>query len=411
MNRNRRNGRRIAGGRHMMFGVVMCVSLAMAIVPVAGGASQTDGDGSSYTDPDFGWSISWDPEMWANYGVSETAANEDGVTGNEIIIGGVEAQVLGVVFVGSHTAFGGDLEACVETISTEITTVTGVSVSDYRDADLDLPEAPDGAAQSISYVRLSGGGMALEGIVYAECRPLVEDEAVLGIRWLLPEVETYGTVLAVFDELIAGIDQDGGSAESRAADEEASDEEAAGEEETSDYTDPTYGWSITWDPAVWEGQEPEVIEGEDEKEGNLLDLYGADVSLGGVTVASLPSPTFANDLAACVAAIRPQTHEELGGEDGGYVDNLREPELALPEAPAGAEGKLFEWDAGLDESQIGYFECRPLVEGEVVLFITWTLPVGEDYEPHLPAFEELMSGLDLSEVRTGVNRYRHLRTT
>lgn len=395
---NQRYLRRLVNARQLPLGFVLGVSLALALVPAAGVAVQAGDEEASYTDPAFGWSIAWDPEVWVGAGSSATATNDDGVAGNEFIIGGIDSTALGVAFVGSHTDFGGDLEACVETISAEIAMVTGISVSDFRDTDLDLPEAPDEAERSISYATLSGGGMQLEGVVYAECRPLVEDEAVLGIRWILPESDGYDEALPVFEELTAGIDMDGDCAESGAAEEEASDEEAAGEEETSEYTDPTYGWSITWDPDVWEGQEPEVIEGEDEKEGNLLDLYGADVSRGGVTVASLPSPTFANDLAACVAALRPQSEEELGGEDGGYVDNLRESDLALPEAPADAEGKLFEWDAGLDESQIGYFECRPLVEGEVVLFITWTLPVGGDYEENLPTFEELMSGLDLSET-------------
>jgi hypothetical protein len=381
----------------MIVGSVLCVSLALALAPFTGGAVQAGDDGASYADPSFGWAIAWDPELWMLAGTTSTGMNDAGVAGTEVVISGIDQMALGAVFVGSQTAFAGDLAACLETITAEILMISGIS--DTRAADLPLPDAPKGAEQAISLGLLTGPGIELEGVVYTECRPLPTDDAVLSIRWLLPDSETYEDTLPIFEDLIAGFDPEGGEAVNAAADDENDQaEEASAEDEPSEYTDPTFGWSITWDPEVWEGQEPEVIEGEDGEEGNLLDLYGADVSLGGVTVASLPSPTFAGDLDACVAAIRPMTAEELGGEDGGYVDNLREPDLTLPDAPSDAVGKLFEWDAGIDESQIGYFECRPLVEDEVVLFITWTLPVGEPYEDHLPAFEELISGLDLSDV-------------
>ena len=401
---NRRRGQGIARERHMMFGVVMCVSLALALVPVTGSASQTEDDGSSYTDPDFGWSIAWDPEVWANYGVSETVANEDGATGNEVIIGGVESQELGVVFVGSHPSFGGDLGACVETLLAEVGTVIGVSVSDVQEADLELPEAPDGAERTLSSAQL-GEGMVVDGVVYVECRPLVEDEAVLGIRWVLPLAEAYEEMLPAFEDLIAGLELDGaGSGDDEASDESDQDAEEASDattdaNETETYTDPTYGWSITWDPAVWEGQEPGITMGEDDKEGHQFDLWGEDLALGGVTVASLPSPTLANDLAACVDFVRPRTLDELEG-DGAYVENLRELDLDLPEAPSDAVRTLFAWDSGPDDIQISYIECRTLVEDEVVLIIEWTLPVGEPHEEHLPTFEELMSGLDLSEAHS-----------
>ena len=555
---NRHHGRKLANMRRMAFGLLLVFGLSLTSSPAAGGdgTARAQGDEDSYTDPAFGWSISWDPELWQMGGSIPTPTNDDGVAGNEIILAGLKAE-LGAVLVGSLTTVDGDLADCLNAVMDQVDQLYGVS--DVRKTELKLAKTTKGAKRKLSSVLIGGEG-GLDALLYVECRPLVEDEAVLGIGWIIPNPENYESALPDFEELTAGLDlkdahpagEDArvtketftdpirgwsidydpavweldGPMEQFADDEDGKrvqtgsgaglwgkpfdsrgnvyifgdnangDDTAAcldalrqsqlegwpeddvreaevdppatledaewelyeltsssvsglyiscaplvdgesaltitwslgdaesyeqalpafekllagldlskahpagegggGGAEKETFTDPIFGWSIAWDPEAWEASGPTESIGEDDKPGTEMDFLGRDYeAMGYVRIASVA--TVSLDPASCVDIFKPKTSAELTG-DGGVVENRQEPDVELPAAPDDAVGRLFTYNAGSPPDQMTYLECRTLVEGEAMLLIEWYLPEFTRYEQALPAFEELIEGLDLSKA-------------
>ncbi len=400
---NRRHGRRRGTAPRVALGLLIPLALALASLSAAGAIRTVRAeDESSYTDPDFGWSIAWDPETWdaevpltLYYGEDEEAIG--------ILFMAKDNPALGQITIVGLAGYSDDAAACLDDFAPS----TDQGYDDVSEPDLDLPAAPPDAERGL-YLATAGEQVVLG---YLECRPLVEDEAVLAISWGLPDLVGYEAGLPLFEELIANLDlgaddQAGDEAsdeDSEATEESAAEEDQATEEpddedavDSASYTDPLYGWSIAWDPASWEGQDPIPTVGEDDKPGNQIDFLGKDYEAQGyVRIGSLA--TVSLDPAACVELFRPRTAEEVEG-DGAFVVDLREPDLELPTAAPDATQRLFTFNAGAPPDQMQYLECRTLVEGESVLLIDWYLPAAASYAEALPGFEALIAGIDLSEV-------------
>jgi hypothetical protein len=175
------------------------------------------------------------------------------------------------------------------------------------------------------------------------------------------------------------------------AEQLARDVDVEGEGKVEDsYIDPTYGWTIAWDPAAWEFSGPyQIVLNEGDETGTYVSFLGENFSSqGAVTFAAVSA--YDGDPQECLDHRTPRE-----GEDS--VANLREPALDPPAAPDGTVWGRFLFDVAQYPDQIVYVECRTLVEGEVVLAINWHLTEADRCEQALATFEELIAGLDLSD--------------
>jgi len=367
--------------RRIALGVLIALSATLVSFPAGGeGASvRAQGAENSYTDPTFGWSIKWNPESWQLGGSIPTPANTDGLAGNEIVLAGIDTS-LGAVLVGSFTNVDGDLTDCLTAVTDQVDQSAGIS--DVHKTDLKLPKKTKGAKRRLSSVRIAALG-GVEGVLYTECRPLVDQQAVLGIGWITPDPGSYESALPGFEELTAGLDlakvhpAGGGTA-------------VAG----GTFTDPARGWSLKFDPAVWELDGPQE-QFSDDKDGNRV-LTGSGAAFYGKPYDSRGNVSIFGDTAngddtvACLDALRKAQLKDWPEKD------VRKITVDPPAAPKGAVWELYERTS----SFVGglYITCVPLVKGESVLSIVWDLGDAESYEDALPAFEKLLSGLDLSKA-------------
>jgi hypothetical protein len=376
---NRRHGRRLADPRRLAHGLLLALALILAALPAAAASAKAalQGDEHSYTDPVFGWSITWDPAIWVMGGELPTAPNDAGVSGVDLSINGTD-MTYGGLFVGSHPAYGDDLATCLAEAPSAFEAY-GVNFEDVQEADdLDPPATVDDAETTLAYATISGGGQVFNGVIYVECRPLVEGEAVMRIVWVLFDPSHYETARPAFEDLLAGIDMGGAQSAS---------EGSAGET----YTDPFTGWSVTYNPIAWElGAQPEY----DENGELIMTSYGA--GFAGTTydthgnVSIIADTVFGDDADACLESIRER-------ETGRFPD-VQETDFEPPTAPDDAVWEMYILQTGFPS--VIYFACLPLVEGESVLRISWSLGNPENYEDALPVFNALLAGLDLSEVHT-----------
>jgi hypothetical protein len=167
--------------------------------------------------------------------------------------------------------------------------------------------------------------------------------------------------------------------------------EVEGEGQVADsFTDPIYGWSIAWDPAIWEiFSSGSTAVNEDGSFGGAVIL--ASDEAGGVQIAGFPTDD--GDAEECLdAAVAPR---EGFAEYEPVEDDIAD--IALPAASRDAARGLYQ----IANGQVTYIECRTLVEAEAVLEITWYAGEPDSYEEALPLFDDLMAGLDLSDVHPG----------
>jgi hypothetical protein len=371
----RRRERRLADPRRLSPGLLLALALALTALPAAAASRALQAGEDSYTDPTFGWSISWDPATWLLGGETPTPANDDGLAGNAVVVAGID-PIVGAVLVGSQTSVGGDLGSCLDAVPAQLSDLVG-GITDVGDADLELPEAPADAEQRLVFVSFSG----FNGVLYVECRPLVENQAVLGIAWILPDATRYSDALPAFAGLMTGLDLSGVHTAS---------ETGGAAKET--FTDPFIGWSLTYDPRAW------TLEAQDEFSDSASGervLTSSGAGLWGNTYQSrgnvyiFGDTAFGDDTAACLESLRQ-------GETAGSLE-IEAAELEAPTAPDDAEWELYVLNTG-GGSTVVYFACLPLIEDESVLRISWRLGNPDRYEDALSDFNRLLAGLDLSEV-------------
>jgi hypothetical protein len=105
-------------------------------------------------------------------------------------------DVLVMVVILGVEGYDGDPETCLS----EGVEAAGGDTPLVESEDYPSPETVDEAAGGVYEL----GDFA---VMYFECRPLVEDEAVLTIRFGAP-TESYEAALPALEELLAGIDVD-----------------------------------------------------------------------------------------------------------------------------------------------------------------------------------------------------------
>ena len=130
--------------------------------------------GSSWTGPNWGVSVSWDPSTWT----VEAEFVDAGYDGLQI------GTPLSTVYLEAYERFGGDAAACLADAEAEIAQRDGVTeVVPLTGRQLPVPENQRGEAQLFGLTLTLEDGTIFRGVEYIECRTIVPGSAVLELTW------------------------------------------------------------------------------------------------------------------------------------------------------------------------------------------------------------------------------------
>ena len=382
-------------------------------------------DGSTYTSPTYGFTLEWDEDDW------EPTSDESTPDGDFLSLQSPNSGLSFQAFEG----FNGDPTECLEGITDffeqdgtagDGTDFEVTDLDPLEDEDGEVIEGEDGDRVFAAFTRTLSfeDGEEVELAAYGECRPIVEDQAVLVVIFsTLPE--DYADEFPLAEEVIDTIELDGAppaddepaddeetaepedeetpeadEEETPDADEEPSDEDATAtaeaEEEDEDdepvagletYDSPTYGYSVSYDPEVWEA--------EDASQGGTDQLV---LNAGPSQLLFLGIEDYDGDSVACV---NDQLASIRGAEGVSSVEN------AVDETgnrvSGGSESRFFarfvaEVTGGTFASTgtvSVYIECRTIEEGESVVIVQHVVQA-DYYESEAPKVEEVLATLEVS---------------
>jgi hypothetical protein len=330
-------------------GLVLVLAALLGAVGPAG--AQEDGvAGTTYTEATYGWSITWDDDVWeVDYSDESWLRLSNGVSDVDL-----------------QTRTFGDLEpaACVEEVGEELAReedeegiIEGIEPLEGDDGEPIAGEEEGRAYAAYAFTVVEDGE---EEAFYVECRTLIPNEAVLLIQHNAA-LAAYEDEAELVEELLAGLDLTG----------------VAGGIEGASYTNPEYGWSIAWDGEVWE---PEA------DEDRIYDLIL--VSRRSV-VQFVSLADYDGDAAECLDDLTGEFEEEteqLEAEDGDVVRGVEDGRAYA--------GYLVEDD---DTEVAVLIDCRTLVEDEAVLVVRHITAL-EDYEAEAELVTDLLAELALPEA-------------
>ena len=160
-----------------------------------GAGSATGVSGSSWTGPNWGVSVSWDPADWT----VEAEFIDDSYDGLQI------GTTQSTVYVEAYENFAGDASACLADAEAEIAARQGVTeVLPLSGRPLPVPDDQRGEAQLFGLTLTLQDGTVFRGVEYVECRTIVPGAAVLEITWQTI-TETFTQDFPRVEELLAAI--------------------------------------------------------------------------------------------------------------------------------------------------------------------------------------------------------------
>ena len=390
--------------------LVMVGALAAASARVS--AAQVDGD--TFTAQEFDWSITWDDSVWEV--TEDGAVNEDGFDAINL-----SSDDVGFVFIIGFSDPTGDLDGCMTIAAENIEGRDGVD--DFEPSDeLPLPDAPRGAEQAVyAYTFDTGDGEPFDVAEYVECRILIEGEAVMQISYQTLAA-VYEDALPLFEELLEGLEVEGGAAtgdededETRTTeDEEENDRDVSlGDDEDEDggttgtteddeeeedagadsgidgnaYESPTYGYTLEWDEDVWEADPADEVV--DDNGTDVLILRSVD-QIGTLYIEGEAS--YEGDPDDCLA----EEADILASEEG--VEDFEEIDTGETDAGGvfGVYEAVFVNEDGDEFDLIDYVECRELVEGEAVLIITFVTGEPRDFDDNFELVTEVTDTVEIA---------------
>jgi hypothetical protein len=402
----------------------LLVTTLMVLGVIASGLrpAQAQVSGDSYTDPEYGWHLSWDGDVWTvidNSAYDLVLWNED------------ESYV----FFENRDDWG-DAEDCLDGRIDEVEAEAGVDdLEPLEDADGDpIREVSRGrafAAYSLTYTNPNAeNARPMERVNAFECRVLVPGDAVLAathvasagaydddadlVAELLsnlelaetdepaatpqedepaatPEEEDEPTATPEDEEPTATPEQDEPTAtpEPDVTETQVPDPEAGIDGNT--YTSPAYGFTIEWDEDVWSpditagrfpGRDTLVLDFVDISGYVYIEAYDAydgdpDECLEGSAAEVLESANAEN-----VAPYEDEDGKVVGGEEDDIVFAAYTLELNGDEVAA-------------------YFDCRTLIEDEAVLAVSM-VTLEKDFEHARAELDDLLATLAFDEVQETV---------
>ena len=254
-----------ANATRMIAAVAAVVVLLMALAQVAGWPAVAQVSGNSYTNPTYGYSLTWDDTVWT---VDTNGTGDLTLTAGDLS-----------VTLQSGQFYSGDATACRDDLLQKLPGADNVeSVRPYNGGE-GISGESNGRAFATSQVQLSGSDGGQSQVVETiDCRTLVDGEAVLAIISTAP-VSQFDAAYATIQTLLGTL--------SIPAFASANDVEGVS---GSTYTDPTYGFQIAWDPSIWSYTRPV---------GGVLGLNDTQ------SVVNFDTPQeFAGDLGACIGGTR-----------------------------------------------------------------------------------------------------------
>lgn len=254
-----------ANATRMIAAVAAVVVLLMALAQVAGWPAAAQVSGNSYTNPTYGYSLTWDDTVWT---VDTNGTGDLTLTAGDVS-----------VTLQSGQFYSGDATACRDDLLQKLPGADNVeSVRPYNGGE-GISGESNGRAFATSQVQLSGSDGGQSQVVETiDCRTLVDGEAVLAIISTAP-VSQFDAAYATIQTLLGTL--------SIPAFASANDVEGVS---GSTYTDPTYGFQIAWDSSIWSYTRPV---------GGVLGLNDTQ------SVVNFDTPQeFAGDLGACIGGTR-----------------------------------------------------------------------------------------------------------
>jgi hypothetical protein len=344
-------------------------------------------DGDAYQSPTYGYTLEWDPDVWE----ATTADSED--EGDTLVLTSRRSNL----YFWAGTGYYPDPNDCLEDMADFMSTDEGVD--DWEPLEDGDGEPVAGkrrgrawAAFTLTYTTEDGD--EYENANYIECRTLDEGEATLVIIHITSQdayEDEAEAVAEVLDTIELADDEDdrdsrgrNGSDRDRDRDEdEDEDDRAEADAARETYVNPTWGYTVTWDPEVWM-----IFSGPTEDDGGdflSLTMIGSNDFFPMVAVAGFAG--YDGDPEACLAGAVADADEDnenpLVSVDGGN----------LPATAPGVVAGLYE---NTDLAFYFYYECRTLVPGEAVVVITFGASAS-DYDEALPAFEEILTDFQMPE--------------
>jgi hypothetical protein len=154
-------------------------------------AAKSGVHGNAYTSPTFGYTLSWDPSIWA--------------VKAERLIEGYDGLELGSdrsnVFVEGMNDYGGDVAACLADARQQIASRQGVGpISDFQGPGRPIPDTNGAKSFLVGYVAKFPDGSSQTIVEYVQCRTIVPGAAVLELTWQTLDT-TYAQQLPIVADL------------------------------------------------------------------------------------------------------------------------------------------------------------------------------------------------------------------
>jgi hypothetical protein len=354
-----------------LFAVFMLFGGALAGLaqPAAARGEPERIDGNTYNGLAFGWSLSWDEDVWTN-------PHEEHPDGTEYIaLSLIANHPAASVRIVATNAYNGDVDDCVENWGGALES-SGL-LEDIERTELDEGiNLPGDAAEGAYTYNVPVTDDPLIFVEYVQCRPLSEGVNLVLTVAAIPE--DYEDALPLFSDLVDEISIDG----DRPSAPEASNPSRF---DGNTYNGLDYGWSVSWDETAWTAPYDTHSDGYE-----YVALNAADDSLG-ATARLLATNAYGGDVDNCV--------EQWGDalEAGGLFEDVERTELdqGIDLPPDAAEGAYTYHTTISDDPFIWveYVQCRPLSDGVNLLVALST--ASTDYEKALPLFADLVDAISI----------------
>ena len=331
--------------------LVVVLSLALGASTQWHGPAAAQVEGTTYSNPTYGYSLSWDEPMWS---VLDDASGDLALESDLVQI-----------FLQSGQFYDGDAVACRDDLVRRLPNDASVeSAEPFRDGEGLESDAPERAWSTLSVeLAATDDDDARSIIERIECQTLVEGEAVLAITWLAPLDQAEGAIAdaeSLLEALIAP-NFGGDSVEGLGVDR---------------YDDPAYGFTVGWDPDAWSAFVP------------------VDTTLGldsGVSLIAFDLPTgFDGDASACLTASVETLRESPGVDEIRALE--RDGEEVSGTDDAGWVHAAFEGDYGSSQRFVE-IRCVALPDEGAVLRAVHSGPLpawDDEAELAAPVFASLM---------------------
>jgi hypothetical protein len=350
-------------------------------------------DDDTYTSPTFGYSLEWDEDEWE----VEDATSEDDVD-TLVLSNGVSTLT-----ITGLEDFDGDLADCLEETAAELEDGRDVeSFEPALNADGDPIEIDDDDRVGAVYLATVDGD---EVAYQVECRTLVEDEAVIQIVQVVP-ADDFDDEIAPVAEVLDTLTLEGEEPEEEEEEETPEPEEE--EEETPDpedelaeagvdgnsYVSPQFGYSLEWDPDVWQVDGASSDLGFDDLgllgQRSFLEISGTDGFADAFVCFDNVVSFFSEDSEAFTV----EDFEPFEDEDGEVVEGEEDDRVF------GAFLATLVEENGFENEIVYYVECRTLVEGESVIVIIQIVDP-QAYDAEAERRDEVLDTIELPDVDAG----------